>query len=97
MAPNAYRSVSLVDGYNLPMAITNSANCPVADCPVDLGPNCECFQSTRYFRNADHCVQAQVQSRVPSTRRASLSAAKARVSQTSMATRVRVIVVTFDT
>ena len=33
--------VSLVDGYNLPMAITNSANCPVADCLVDLGPNCE--------------------------------------------------------
>ncbi|KAI0672089.1 thaumatin-like protein [Trametes maxima] len=35
-----FYDVSLVDGYNLPMAITNSANCPVADCPVDLGPNC---------------------------------------------------------
>ena len=32
--------VSLVDGYNLPMRITNNKNCPVADCPVDLGPNC---------------------------------------------------------
>ncbi|KAI0356836.1 Osmotin, thaumatin-like protein [Trametes cingulata] len=35
-----FYDVSLVDGYNLPMAITNSVNCPVADCPVDLGPNC---------------------------------------------------------
>ncbi|KAH7326956.1 thaumatin [Rhizoctonia solani] len=32
--------VSLVDGYNLPMRITNNANCPVADCPVDIGPDC---------------------------------------------------------
>ena len=32
--------VSLVDGYNLPMRITNNVGCPVADCPVDLGPNC---------------------------------------------------------
>lgn len=32
--------VSLVDGYNLPMRITTNKNCPVADCPVDLGPNC---------------------------------------------------------
>ncbi|KAI0816933.1 thaumatin-like protein [Trametes gibbosa] len=35
-----FYDVSLVDGYNLPMAITNSANCPLADCPIDLGPNC---------------------------------------------------------
>ncbi|KAI0752501.1 thaumatin family-domain-containing protein [Daedaleopsis nitida] len=35
-----FYDVSLVDGYNLPMAITNSANCPVSDCPVDLGPSC---------------------------------------------------------
>ncbi|KAH9846701.1 thaumatin family-domain-containing protein [Lenzites betulinus] len=35
-----FYDVSLVDGYNLPVAITNSANCPLADCPVDLGPNC---------------------------------------------------------
>ncbi|KAI0057015.1 Osmotin thaumatin-like protein [Artomyces pyxidatus] len=38
-APDYY-DVSLVDGYNLPMRITNTAGCGVADCPVDLGPNC---------------------------------------------------------
>lgn len=32
--------VSLVDGYNLPMSITNNVGCSVADCPVDLGPDC---------------------------------------------------------
>ncbi|TFK31573.1 thaumatin-like protein [Crucibulum laeve] len=32
--------VSLVDGFNLPMRISNNKGCPVADCPVDLGPNC---------------------------------------------------------
>ncbi|KAL4242727.1 Thaumatin family protein [Abortiporus biennis] len=35
-----FYDVSLVDGFNLPMRITNSAGCPVADCPVDLGPSC---------------------------------------------------------
>jgi len=36
-----YYDVSLVDGYNLPMAIIPSApNCSVASCPVDLGPAC---------------------------------------------------------
>ncbi|KIJ63593.1 hypothetical protein HYDPIDRAFT_92160 [Hydnomerulius pinastri MD-312] len=35
-----YYDVSLVDGYNLPVAITSSAGCHIADCPVDLGPNC---------------------------------------------------------
>ncbi|EGO03963.1 hypothetical protein SERLA73DRAFT_175668 [Serpula lacrymans var. lacrymans S7.3] len=35
-----YYDVSLVDGYNLPVAITNTAGCSLADCPVDLGPNC---------------------------------------------------------
>ena len=34
-------TVSLVDGYNLPMAVTNSVGCSVADCPVDLGPSCK--------------------------------------------------------
>ena len=29
--------VSLVDGFNLPMSITNNVGCPVADCKVDLG------------------------------------------------------------
>ncbi|TEB32602.1 thaumatin-like protein [Coprinellus micaceus] len=32
--------VSLVDGYNLPVRISNTAGCPVADCLVDLGPKC---------------------------------------------------------
>ncbi|KAG8905726.1 hypothetical protein FRB99_008363, partial [Tulasnella sp. 403] len=32
--------VSLVDGYNLPMKITNNKGCPAADCPVDLNPDC---------------------------------------------------------
>ncbi|KAI0765662.1 Osmotin thaumatin-like protein [Trametes elegans] len=32
--------VSIVDGYNLPVRINNNKGCPVADCPVDLGPNC---------------------------------------------------------
>ncbi|KAI9056419.1 Osmotin thaumatin-like protein [Trametes sanguinea] len=32
--------VSLVDGYNLPVRISNNKGCGVADCPVDLGPNC---------------------------------------------------------
>jgi len=35
-----YFLVSLVDGFNLPMRIDNSVGCPIADCPVDLGPNC---------------------------------------------------------
>lgn len=29
-----------MDGYNLPLSVTNNVGCPVADCPVDLGPNC---------------------------------------------------------
>lgn len=36
-----FYDVSLVDGYNLPMAIIPSApNCSVASCAVDLGPAC---------------------------------------------------------
>ncbi|KAK1221790.1 hypothetical protein PQX77_015409 [Marasmius sp. AFHP31] len=35
-----FYDVSLVDGFNLPMAITNNVGCPVADCPVDLNANC---------------------------------------------------------
>jgi len=37
---NDFYDVSLVDGYNLPMRISNNKGCHVADCPVDLGPNC---------------------------------------------------------
>ncbi|KAK7680363.1 hypothetical protein QCA50_016603 [Cerrena zonata] len=35
-----FYDVSLVDGFDLPMRITNSADCPVAECAVDLGPIC---------------------------------------------------------
>jgi len=35
-----FYDVSLVDGYNLPLSVTNNVGCPTADCPVDLGPNC---------------------------------------------------------
>ncbi|KAH9927967.1 thaumatin-like protein [Epithele typhae] len=35
-----FYDVSLVDGYNLPMSITNNKGCHIANCPVDLGPNC---------------------------------------------------------
>ncbi|KAG1748313.1 thaumatin [Suillus paluster] len=35
-----YYDVSLVDGYNLPVSITNNVGCGVPSCPVDLGPNC---------------------------------------------------------
>jgi len=34
-------TVSLVDGYNLPLSVTNNVGCPTANCPVDLGLNCE--------------------------------------------------------
>ncbi|OJT05467.1 Pathogenesis-related protein 5 [Trametes pubescens] len=37
--PDNY-DVSLVDGYNLPLRVSNNKGCHVADCPVDLGPNC---------------------------------------------------------
>ncbi|KAF8528423.1 thaumatin-like protein [Hysterangium stoloniferum] len=37
--PDFY-DTSLVDGYNLPLRISNNVGCPVADCAVDLGPNC---------------------------------------------------------
>ncbi|KAF8673515.1 thaumatin-like protein [Rhizoctonia solani] len=35
-----FYDVSLVDGYNLPMAITTNSDCPIADCPADLASNC---------------------------------------------------------
>ncbi|KAF7310284.1 hypothetical protein MIND_00402400 [Mycena indigotica] len=35
-----FYDVSLVDGYNLPMRIDNSAGCGAPACAVDLGPNC---------------------------------------------------------
>lgn len=35
-----FYDVSLVDGFDLPMSITNTQNCPVAGCFVDLNPSC---------------------------------------------------------
>jgi len=35
-----FYDVSLVDGYNLPMRISNNKGCPVAECAKDLGPGC---------------------------------------------------------
>ncbi|KAK0202960.1 thaumatin, partial [Desarmillaria ectypa] len=32
--------VSLVDGFNIPMAITNNAGCSTASCPTNLNTNC---------------------------------------------------------
>lgn len=34
-------TVSLVDGFNLPMQITNNVGCPVAGCDADLAAICE--------------------------------------------------------
>lgn len=34
------RAVSLVDGFNLPVRISNNGGCPVADCPKDLNRDC---------------------------------------------------------
>ncbi|TFK96477.1 thaumatin-like protein [Pterulicium gracile] len=35
-----YYDISLVDGYNLPMKITNNKGCPQPNCNKDLGPGC---------------------------------------------------------
>ncbi|KAF7320781.1 hypothetical protein HMN09_00164400 [Mycena chlorophos] len=35
-----YYDVSLVDGYNLPLSITNNVGCGEPKCGVDLGPDC---------------------------------------------------------
>ncbi|KAI5117114.1 hypothetical protein M0805_003667 [Coniferiporia weirii] len=35
-----YYDVSLVDGFNIPISITNNKGCPVSDCPADLGADC---------------------------------------------------------
>ena len=40
MAPLPAPAVSLVDGFNIPMRVDNNKGCSVADCPVDLNPNC---------------------------------------------------------
>lgn len=33
-------SVSIVDGANIPIAVTNNKGCSTSSCPVDLGPDC---------------------------------------------------------
>ena len=33
-------TVSVVDGFNLPMTVDNNQGCGVPSCPVDLNPNC---------------------------------------------------------
>ncbi|KAF8266199.1 hypothetical protein EI94DRAFT_1803464 [Lactarius quietus] len=38
--PDDYE-ISLVNGFNMPMRIDNSANCGVPECSVDLGANCQ--------------------------------------------------------
>ncbi|EJU04529.1 Osmotin thaumatin-like protein [Dacryopinax primogenitus] len=48
-----FYDVSLVDGYNLPIRITPTSGCAVAECPWDLGPLCPTtlagpFDSTGY-------------------------------------------------
>ncbi|KAI4524243.1 Osmotin, thaumatin-like protein [Schizophyllum commune Loenen D] len=35
-----FYDVSLVDGFDLPMSITNNQNCPEAGCYTDLNPSC---------------------------------------------------------
>ncbi|KIK61377.1 hypothetical protein GYMLUDRAFT_581762 [Collybiopsis luxurians FD-317 M1] len=35
-----FYDISFVDGYNLPISITNNVGCPSPTCAVDLGPNC---------------------------------------------------------
>jgi len=34
-------AVSVVDGFNLPVQITNTAGCPDASCPQDLNLDCQ--------------------------------------------------------
>ncbi|KAI0749527.1 thaumatin family-domain-containing protein [Daedaleopsis nitida] len=46
-----FYDVSLIQGFNLPMEITNSEpQCGVASCPVDLNPRCTCHFSAHRAR-----------------------------------------------
>ncbi|KAK7030875.1 hypothetical protein VNI00_013985 [Paramarasmius palmivorus] len=49
-----FYDISLVDGFNLPMQITNNAKCPVAECTVDL--NAACPRQLRGNNTADGAV-----------------------------------------
>ena len=52
--------VSLVDGFDIPMAVTNSGGCSEASCPVDLNANCNTLLRVIVFRDYSHFGQAQV-------------------------------------
>lgn len=52
--------VSLVDGYNLPLRIDNNKGCHVADCPVDLGPNCKPIWALQTHLRRTHLSTTQV-------------------------------------
>lgn len=37
---NPVDDTSNVDGFNIPMAVTNDADCPLSNCPYDLRKTC---------------------------------------------------------
>ena len=51
--------VSLVDGFNLPVRISNNKGCPTSDCPVDLNPNCEATSPVPSALTFGHDAHAQ--------------------------------------
>lgn len=60
-----FYDTSLVDGYNLPLSITNNVGCPIADCAVDLGPGCPTplkgpFDSTGFPVGCQSACQANI-------------------------------------
>ena len=60
--------MSVVDGFNLPMRISpSSASCSIADCPVDLNPNCEFLPAlvriTVYWALIPHADERTFQAR----------------------------------
>lgn len=48
-----YYDVSVVDGFNIPMAVT-SPSCSTASCPVDLNPNCEPMNACLFIQLTTH-------------------------------------------
>jgi len=60
--PDRY-TVSLIDGYNLPMSIDNDAGCDLVRCSVDLGPKCPKplrgpYDSTRFSAGCNSACDA---------------------------------------
>jgi hypothetical protein len=90
-------SVSLVDGYNLPLSVTNNVGCPTADCPVDLGPNCRyhCFFGC-FFSLLKSLFQVPLQSRVLLSPQVFQSDARVPVKQTLMGIRSAFMVLEFQ-